>query len=97
LLLPKFSKIKKISIILGLILATSISILTITFIIEIEASVSERTITFDENGIPFVEIGEISGTEIGKQRHYIFVYRYANNYYKDFVQNGNETAKILFF
>jgi len=92
----KLSNIKKIYLIIGIIIVIGISVFAITFLIEINSSLG-RTYTVDENGIPFVNFDEISGIEIGKQRHYIIVYRYANNYYKDFIENGNETSKALFF
>lgn len=88
---------KKIYLVIGSIIAVGISVIAISFIIEINSASFKETITVDEKGIPFIDLGEISGTQIGKQRHYIIVDRYANNYYKDFVQNGNETAKELFF
>jgi len=92
----KLAKIKKILIIIGVIITIGISVFAITFLIEKNSSL-ERTYTVDENGIPFVNFDEIAEIEIGKQRHYIIVYRYANNYYKDFIENGNETSKVLFF
>ena len=92
----KIHNIKKIYLIIGLIVGIGFSVFAITFLIEVNTS-KTRTYSVDENGIPFVNFDEISGIEIGKQRHYIIVYRYANNYYKDFIENGNETSKVLFF
>jgi len=92
------------------ILQTSIRQLSVIFIVTffillgstqdssqiIIGDVKDERITIDENGVPFYDWKTMSGEYIGKQRNPVIIYRIANEYYKDFLKNDNETSKKLF-
>ena len=53
-------------------------------------------IYLDENGVAFYDFQSKNGEYIDLQRNPIIIYRVANVFYNDFLENGNETSKKLF-
>lgn len=56
----------------------------------------DGNIYLDENGIAFYDYKSFKGEYIGKQRNPVIIYRVANEFYNDFLENGNETSKKFF-
>jgi len=53
-------------------------------------------IYLDENGVAFYDYQSVKGEYIGLQRNPVIIYRVANVFYNDFLDNGNETSKKQF-
>ncbi len=53
-------------------------------------------IHLDENGVALYDYPSKNGEYIGLQRNPVIIYRVANVFYNDFLENGNETSKKLF-
>ncbi len=89
-------KIIKISLFcfpIAIIISVGIS----AFLLQGSGDSNWRDKTFlDENGVPTFTTKTISGDNLGQQRNIIIIYRVANQFYNDFLKNGNETSKKLF-
>jgi len=78
-----------------IVLAISITLGILTaswFIVGHITSVNWETVP-DENGIPFVDYGTISGTYVGEQRNPLKVSQWVVKYYDSFKETGNDTHK----
>lgn len=53
-------------------------------------------IYLDENGVALYDYQSVKGEYIGLQRNPVIIYRVANVFYNDFLENDNETSKKLF-
>lgn len=56
----------------------------------------DGNIYLDKNGIASYDYKSVKGEYIGKQRNPVIVYRVANVFYNDFLENKNETSKNFF-